>query len=150
MLFKKNQGVPLLHDVSVSMDDNFLQRTSPLTPNKLNRIKYQLCGPWNYEKVNQKTKNKIKYKVVVSDNKNFARYSRVSVHRYLIEWHFSPKNIISYCRKSQYNQISTLWTLKRWENEPKNNNKIIILRCCEWFLRLFKGFPYSRLYMPQL
>ena len=28
--------------------------------------------------------------------------------------------------KPQYHQISTLWTLKSWESEPKDDNKIII------------------------
>ena len=30
-------------------------------------------------------------------------------------------------KKTQYNSISTLWTLKLWENEPNNDNKIEIL-----------------------
>ena len=36
-------------------------------------------------------------------------------------------------QKYQYNKILTLWTLKWWESETKNDNRIKILGSCEWF-----------------
>ena len=46
-------------------------------------------------------------------------------------------------KKYQCNQISTLWTLKWWESEPNNDNKIKILGSCKWFLKFSRDCPVS-------
>ena len=47
------------------------------------------------------------------------------------------------------NQIPTLWTLKWWASEPKNDNQINLLGDCEQFLEFSKRFPWFWLYIPQ-
>ena len=59
MIFKILQGIPLFQAASDSMEDTFTQKTLPLTLEKLNIIKYQLCVPWNNEKTDKKNENKI-------------------------------------------------------------------------------------------
>ena len=61
MIFKLLQGIPLFQDVAASMSNTFPFGTSPLIPKTLNIIKYQLCGPLNDDKVNQKMMIKYKY-----------------------------------------------------------------------------------------
>ena len=43
VIYKILQGIQLFQAVSASMADTFTQITSPLTPEKLEQIKYYLC-----------------------------------------------------------------------------------------------------------
>ena len=99
--------IPLFQTLYASMAD-ISPKISPLTPEKpwMNKI----STLWTLKRWESEPKNgdKIKYLVVVSDFWNFARNSPVSGHSCLNVQHYLSKNLTSYSRKTQYNQILTL------------------------------------------
>ena len=49
-------------------------------------------------------------------------------------------NLTYYFIKTQYNQISTAWTLKWWESEPNNYDKNYIIRLLWVIFRTLEDF----------
>ena len=48
MIFEILQGIPMCKAVAASMADMFPERISPIIPKKINIIKYQLCGTYQF------------------------------------------------------------------------------------------------------